>query len=117
MFSDAGEHFDYLYVQFYNNFCSPSDRTEFDKSLDKWLYFSNNRQPKGPRILIGLPAHVNASGDPKFFISTANLDIIYTVRVAPCGVKLVLCKYNSRVQFGEVGHLVKGVDRKMERTN
>jgi chitinase len=56
--ADAADAFDYLFVQFYNNFCSGSSGAPFEETYAQWsgLFASG-----GPRIVVGLPATPEAA--------------------------------------------------------
>ena len=50
---DAASAFDYLFVQFYNNFCNGASRAPFQDAFGRWSRLSTG---SGPRIVVGLPA-------------------------------------------------------------
>ena len=49
---DAPSAFDFLFVQFYNNFCGYGTPSAFQSSFAMWKGLANG----GPKILVGLPA-------------------------------------------------------------
>jgi chitinase len=55
---DAADAFDYLFVQFYNNFCSGSSGAPFQETFAQWSQLAASG---GPRILVGLPATPEAA--------------------------------------------------------
>ena len=57
-FGDAAGAFDYLFVQFYNNFCSGSSGAPFQDTYAQW---SELTASGGPRIVVGLPATPDAA--------------------------------------------------------
>lgn len=59
------QEFDYLFVQFYNNYCSIDKAKYFNSSINSWFNFSittKNKYGKGPKIFIGLPASPHVRG-------------------------------------------------------
>lgn len=59
------EQFDYLYVQFYNNYCSLKNEKAFNGSIYSWFHFAETTRSahgKGPLIFIGLPASPRVPG-------------------------------------------------------
>ena len=57
--SDIPQEFDYLFVQFYSNWCNLENPAPFNSSITKWFEFAENTKVKygsGPEILIGLLA-------------------------------------------------------------
>ncbi|XP_047132367.1 uncharacterized protein LOC100214393 isoform X1 [Hydra vulgaris] len=77
---DIGEEFDYLYVQFYNNYCCLGNENEFIAALKKWFNFSNETKTahgKGPSIFVGLPSHPRASGGPEDYQTPEKVQAIY----------------------------------------
>jgi chitinase len=57
-FGDALPSFDFLSIQFYNNFCSYHDPNAF---LAAWQQWAALARKGGPRILVGLPATQQAA--------------------------------------------------------
>lgn len=58
------QEFDYLFVQFYNNYCSLDNTKQFNLSIYSWFKFVEETRSvhgKGPLIFIGLPADARAS--------------------------------------------------------
>lgn len=59
------QEFDYLFVQFYNNYCSIDQAKYFNSSINSWFNFSvstKSKFGKGPKIFIGLPASPRVRG-------------------------------------------------------
>ena len=73
---DQGAEFDYLFVQFYNNYCYPKT-DEFN--IDTWLEFSNDTPGTGPKICVGMPAAPGGSGDDKYYNTPEEVEGIYEV--------------------------------------
>ena len=64
LLSDIPQKFDYLFVQFYNNYCNLGNADQFNLSITEWFEFAENTKAKygsGPEILIGLPVDPNVS--------------------------------------------------------
>lgn len=56
----SNAHFDYLFVQFYNNYCS---LTGSSFNYDTWQDFASNKSPnKDVKIFVGLPGSSSAAG-------------------------------------------------------
>ena len=79
---DIGEEFDYLFVQFYNNYCCLGAEKYFEESINKWFDFTKQLKSsygKGPLILIGLPSHPRASGGKDDYQSPERVEQLYEV--------------------------------------
>ena len=79
---DVPEEFDYLFVQFYNNYCYLGDQTQFTKSINQWFSFAaqtNAIHGKGPLIYIGLPSHPRASSGSQYYQTPAQVQAVYDV--------------------------------------
>ena len=79
---EQGAEFDYLFVQFYNNYCYPGDPDQFYSNMNTWLDFTGDTQEemgKGPKICVGMPAATGGSGDPKYYNSPDYVEEIYEV--------------------------------------
>jgi len=67
--------FDYLFVQFYNNYCALDKTKFFNQSIDSWFGFAQTTKQKygkGPKIFIGLPASSHVPGyQPPSVVKTA----------------------------------------------
>ena len=74
---NVGEKFNYLYVQFYNNYCSAGDQASFEGALRQWLSLA---QDKNLGIFIGLPAAEGAAGSG--YITPEEMDTMYSVRIS-----------------------------------
>jgi len=55
---DAADAFDYVFVQFYNNWCRASSGAPFDDSYAAWRALAG---AGGPRVVVGLPATPDAA--------------------------------------------------------
>ena len=64
---DAPSAFDFLFVQYYNNYCGYGTPSAFRESFAMWKTLAGG----GPRILVGLPATTAAAGSG--FVSRATL--------------------------------------------
>ena len=63
--TSVAQEFDYLFVQFYNNYCSIDQTKYFNASIKSWFSFANKtitKYGKGPKIFIGLPASPHVPG-------------------------------------------------------
>lgn len=76
---DAGEYFNHVYIQYYNNFCWPGDITWFNKTLTKWLKFGRE---KGIAVFIGLPAGIDASAESKYYLTPSKFKAMYKVCIS-----------------------------------
>ena len=80
--SEIPQEFDYLFVQFYNNYCYLGDADQFNLSISKWFEFAENTKTKcgsGPQILIGLPSHPRASSGSQYYQTPEEVEKIYQV--------------------------------------
>lgn len=74
---DYGHEFDYLFIQFYNNYCYPGDQY-FLPVMDTWLQWARSI-PNGPLIVLGLPAGPQAAGKPHYYFPPDKLAQVYKV--------------------------------------
>jgi len=77
---EQGHHFDYLYVQHYNNYCSPRDLSKFIPVWNQWLLEAvhiRKRHGHGPKICLGLPAHKKASSSSTYFMQPLVVNRIF----------------------------------------
>lgn len=74
---DYGQEFDYLFIQFYNNYCYPGDQY-FLPVIDTWLQWARS-VPNGPLIVLGLPAGPQAAGKPHYYFPPDKLAHVYKV--------------------------------------
>ena len=74
----TGKYFNHIYIQFYNNFCWPGDKS-FQPVLDEWLKFATTTKPSGPRVFIGLPAGLHGAGQSMYYLPPSELDAMYEV--------------------------------------
>jgi chitinase len=66
---DAPTAFDFLFVQFYNNFCAGTSPAAFTTAWNSWAGVAANG---GPKIFVGLPATPQAANAASF-VDRANL--------------------------------------------
>lgn len=76
-FPEYGNEFDYLFIQFYNNYCYPGDHY-FLPVMDTWLKWTRSI-PNGPLIVLGLPAGPEAAGKPHYYFPPDKLAAVYKV--------------------------------------
>ena len=84
---DIAKEFDYLYVQFYNNYCCLGDETEFIDALNNWFDFAKVTKGtfgKGPLIFVGLPSHPRASGGAHDYQTPEKVEAVYEVWLCTC---------------------------------
>ena len=74
---DYGQEFDYLFLQFYNNYCYPGDQY-FLPVMDTWLRWARSI-PNGPLIVLGLPAGPQAAGKLHYYFPPDKLAQVYKV--------------------------------------
>jgi len=75
--AEYGNEFDYLFIQFYNNYCYPGDQY-FLPVMDTWLKWARGI-PNGPLIVLGLPAGPEAAGKPHYYFPPDKLAAVYKV--------------------------------------
>ena len=75
--AEYGDEFDYLFIQFYNNYCHPGDQY-FLPVMDTWLKWARSI-PNGPLIVLGLPAGPEAAGKPHYYFPPDKLAAVYKV--------------------------------------
>lgn len=78
---DIPQEFDYLFVQFYNNYCYLGSLTQFNSSMTDWLNFADQTKQshgKGPLIFIGLPSHPRASSGSRYYRTPEQVEAVYT---------------------------------------
>ncbi|XP_048581497.1 acidic endochitinase [Nematostella vectensis] len=68
---EVGSEFDYLFIQFYNNYCYPGS-SYFVSVMDTWLNWANGIT-NGPKIILGLPAGTGAAGKPHYYFTPEKL--------------------------------------------
>lgn len=76
-FPEVGHEFDYLFIQFYNNYCYPGS-SYFVSVMDTWLKWTNSIN-NGPLILLGLPSGVGAAGKSEYYFPPGQLAVAYKV--------------------------------------
>ncbi|HVU52227.1 MAG TPA: glycosyl hydrolase family 18 protein, partial [Polyangia bacterium] len=64
---DAPSAFDFVFVQFYNNYCGYGTPSAFSDSFNMWRTLATG----GPKVLVGLPATTGAAGSG--FVARATL--------------------------------------------
>lgn len=72
---DCGHEFDYLFLQFYNNYCYPGSQY-FVSVVDTWLNWAQSI-PNGPLIVLGLPAGPEAAGKSHYYFPPDKLAVVY----------------------------------------
>ncbi len=85
--ADAADAFDYLFVQFYNNFCSGSSGAPFQETYAQW---SGLLASGGPRIVVGLPATPEAAPAGGYVDPAALPALVNSVRDDPAFAGLML---------------------------
>ena len=89
---DQGAQFDYIFVQFYNNYCQTGDPGQFYPNLKRWFKFAAKVKQmhnfvmvlrrgiaEGPKIFVGMPAATGGAGDPKYYRTPEEVAKIYEV--------------------------------------
>ena len=64
-----------VYVQFYNNYCTPADRF-FSEIFQKWIELARNKKMN---VYIGLSGHTNTTIDPSFYMEHEDVEKLYKV--------------------------------------
>ena len=77
--AEYGNEFDYLFIQFYNNYCYPGDQY-FLPVMDTWLKWARNIT-NGPLIVLGLPAAPEATGKSHYYFPPDKLAAVYKVLI------------------------------------
>jgi chitinase len=77
---DVASAFDFLFVQFYNNYCSGASPAMFQDSFDHWATLAQNG---GPKIYVGLPASSSAAASSSFVDRSALPSLIGQVKSSP----------------------------------
>ncbi|XP_068709857.1 uncharacterized protein [Montipora foliosa] len=72
---EYGHEFDFLFIQFYNNYCYPGGQY-FLSVMDTWLNWARSI-PNGPLIVLGLPAGPKAAGKPHYYFPPDKLASVY----------------------------------------
>lgn len=91
---DCGHEFDYLFLQFYNNYCYPGSQY-FVSVVDTWLNWAQSI-PNGPLIVLGLPAGPEAAGKSHYYFPPDKLAVVYKVaRTVESSVKISLINSTS----------------------
>ncbi len=85
--ADAADAFDYLFVQFYNNFCSGNSGAPFQETYAQW---SGLLASGGPRIVVGLPATPEAAPAGGYVDPAALPALVDSVRDDPAFAGLML---------------------------
>jgi chitinase len=84
--ADAADAFDYLFVQFYNNFCSAPSGAPFAETFAQWADLAAS----GPRIVVGLPATPEAAPAGGYLDPASLPDLIDSVAGDPAFAGLML---------------------------
>ena len=74
---EYGHKFDFLFLQFYNNYCYPGSQY-FLSVLNTWLNWARNIANE-PLIMVGLPAGLGAAGSPDYNFPPDQLAVAYKV--------------------------------------
>ena len=91
---DYGHEFDYLFLQFYNNYCYPGSQY-FVSVVDTWLNWAQTI-PNGPLIVLGLPAGPEAAGKSHYYFPPDKLAVAYKVaRTLESSVKIIFISINN----------------------
>jgi chitinase len=85
--ADAADAFDYLFVQFYNNFCSAPSGAAFADTFAQWAALVASG---GPRIVVGLPATPEAAPAGGYLDPAALPDLIDSVAGDPAFAGIML---------------------------
>ena len=96
--ADAADAFDYLFVQFYNNFCSGSSGQPFQDTYAQW---SSLLATGGPRIVVGLPATVEAAPAGGYVDPGALPALIDSIAADPAFAGLMLWDVSFDRQSGD----------------
>jgi chitinase len=82
---DAASAFDFLFVQFYNNYCGYGTPQAFRDTFTQWKTLATG----GPKILVGLPATTSAAGSG--FVPRATLpSLVNDVKADPAFAGIML---------------------------
>jgi chitinase len=95
---DAADAFDYLFVQFYNNFCSGSSGAPFGDTFAQWATLAASG---GPRILVGLPATPEAAPAGGYVDPSALPALVDSVRDDPAFAGIMLWDVSFDRQSGD----------------
>ncbi len=79
-FSDVGFEFDEIHVKFYNDACNTGNPRVFFSNVAKWLKFSADTHPSGPKVFIGMPAKIGASRNPADYRPLNEVRTIFQVK-------------------------------------
>ena len=66
-----------IYIQFYNNWCHTGNERVFWERVKQWLDYS--KKENGPKIFVGVPGNIKASGNDKHYRPPKELEEIYKV--------------------------------------
>lgn len=67
----GGVFFDFVQIQFYNNFCGVDNFAAGDYNFDTWnAWATGTSANKGVKLLVGVPANTGAGGG---YVSAADL--------------------------------------------
>ncbi|MBI4509347.1 MAG: hypothetical protein HY698_06900 [Deltaproteobacteria bacterium] len=111
---DVPAMFDWLFVQFYNNYCNFNQRASFEQSYAQWTSLATGGKPK---IFVGLPATPQAANAASF-VGRADLQALVDVTAkskAFGGVMLWDSSYDQNSSEGgqTYGALVASLLRKL----
>jgi chitinase len=99
---DAPSSFDYLFVQFYNNFCgySAASPSSFADSFTRWVGLHANG---GPQIVVGLPATTQAAAASSFVPRTDLPGLLNSVKSNPAFGGLMLWDSSFDMNSAQAG--------------
>ena len=105
--SALADAFDYLFVQFYNNFCSGSSGAPFQETYARW---SGLLASGGPHIVVGLPATPEAAPAGGYVDPAALPALVDSVRDDPAFAGLMLWDVSFDRQTGAptYGEIARG---------
>jgi chitinase len=95
---DAPSAFDFLFVQFYNNYCGYNSPASFRETFAMWKTLAGG----GPKILVGLPATTGAANSG--FVPRATLSaLVADVKADPAFAGLMLWDVSNDQNSAEGG--------------
>ena len=95
---DAPAAFDFVWVQFYNNYCSYGTPSAFQDAFTQWKTLASG----GPKIVVGLPATTGAAGSG--FVARATLpSLVGDVKSDPAFAGIMLWDASNDQNSAEGG--------------
>lgn len=99
---DAPEAFDFVWVQFYNNYCGYGTPSAFRDSFAQWKTLAGADNGAGPKIIVGLPATTVAAGSG--FVARATLPaLVGDVKDDPAFAGIMLWDASNDQNSAEAG--------------